>query len=412
MSTSSIDLSAGLAPKGIDLSAGMTPVAPQALDLNNRLGQGTYQMTGQSGETVSVPYAQVQQAAQMGYGFADDANRFRYSKDNAADPNRATNFSPAAGDPRGSVGYQQQMEQSAPLPLQVVGGIAKGGGTLARPALDAMDYAATGNTQDVGSMLEARTPAEKVGKYGTIAAAAAPAVVAAPVATVGGIAGGALGAGAGQLIGKATDMSPGAADLLSDTLGLAGGAGGAVSARPLVGALDFDAQKQAAGSLLQSVAGDANKVPVQLDASSDPALRLMDWQKKTNLGPTVNKFLNRITNPNQGPLTYEDARDFYQLLGKMSVDENNNLAPAVRRDVTKLVVGLKSDIGDAAETVGRGADYYQGLGDYARAAKYQDWYDSAKDALAGPVVKGAAYGIGGAAAGGVAYKVWQFLTGK
>jgi hypothetical protein len=193
---------------------------------------------------------------------------------------------------------------------------------------------------------------------------------------------------------------------------LAGGAGGATGARPLVTALDFNAQKQAAGALLQSVAKDANKVPVQLENSQDAAVRLMDWQKKTNLGPTINKFLNRITSPSQGLLTYEDARDFYQLLGKLSVDETNKLAPSVRRDVTQLVVGLKQDIGNAAATVGKAADYYQGLGDYATAAKYQGWLDSAKDFLTKEGGKAIAKGVGAGAGGAAAYGLWKWITGK
>lgn len=416
MSTSTIDYDALAAQHGGSAQIDYDALAAQhggsasnaGLDLSNKQGQGTYQMKEQSGQIVAVPYGQVQQAAQMGYGFASDADKFRFAKDNAADPNKTTSFSPAANDPRASLEYQQQMERNSSLPMQVVGGIAKGGGTLARPVLNAMDYATTGSTQDVSPMLEARTPVQKVGKYGTIAAAIVPAAVTAPLATAGGVVGGTLGAGAGQVIGKATGMSPGATDVLSDTLGLAAGAGGAVGARPLVSALDFNARKQAAGALLQSVAHDANKIPVQLDNSADAAVRLMDWQKKTNLGPTINKFLNRITNPNQGPLTYEDARDFYQLLGKMSVDETNKLAPSVRRDLTQMVVGLKQDIGSAADTVGRAADYYQGLGDYARAAKLQDWYNYAKDTVPGPLIKGVA---GAAGAGGV-YSVWKWLTGK
>ncbi len=45
-----------------------------------------------------------------------------------------------------------------------------------------------------------------------------------------------------------------------------------------------------------------NWVPVSLDNASDGALRLMDWQQKTNKDPTINKrFLNRITSPKLGP---------------------------------------------------------------------------------------------------------------
>lgn len=152
--------------------------------------------------------------------------------------------------------------------------------------------------------------------------------------------------------------------------------------------------KQQAAGLLQSVAHDANQVPVQLNNAGDAALNMMDWQKKTQLGPTVNKFLNRITNPKLGPMTYEEARDYYQLLGNLSSDETSKLAPPVRRDLVQMVVGLKQDIGDAADTVGRASDYYQGMGDYAQASRLGEWYDAAKK-YALPAALGAAGLAGG-----------------
>jgi hypothetical protein len=176
----------------------------------------------------------------------------------------------------------------------------------------------------------------------------------------------------------------------------------------LASKLSPTAMKQSASELFQSVAQDANKVPVQLENAGESALKLMDWQKQTNLGPTINKFLNRITNPNQGPLTYEDARKSYQLLGQMSADEQSKLAPAIRRDLTQMVVGLKQDIGNAADQVGKAADYYAAMKDYRTASNLQDWYTYAKDTLAGPVAKGVAASAG---AGGV-YSLWRWLTGK
>ena len=173
-------------------------------------------------------------------------------------------------------------------------------------------------------------------------------------------------------------MSPGATDVLSDTLGLAGGAAGAMGAQPLVGALNSTARKAAAGELFQSIARDANQVPVSLNNSGDAALRLMDWQKKTNLGPTLNKFLNRITNPNQGPLTYEEGRDFYQLLGNMSANDKMNLPPTVVHDVNTMLEGLRIDVGNAASVVGRGGDYEAAMNQYQRAAQVQDAMDTVK----------------------------------
>ena len=73
-----------------------------------------------------------------------------------------------------------------------------------------------------------------------------------------------------------------------------------------------------------------------------------------------------------------------------------------------MVTGLKQDLGDAADQVGRAADYYKGSGDHAKGAKFQEWVDYAKETLAGRVAKSAA---GAAGVGGV-YSVWKWLTGK
>lgn len=149
---------------------------------------------------------------------------------------------------------------------------------------------------------------------------------------------------------------------------------------------------QEAGKMFQSIAKDANSTPVSLDNSSDAALRLMDWQGKTQLGPSINKFLNRITKPKAGPLTYGEARDFYQVLGRLSADETSKLPPAVQGDLAKMVNGFKTDIGNAADQVGRASDYYQAMGDYATAMRLKGWYQFArKVATRGVLGSGVAY---------------------
>ncbi len=158
------------------------------------------------------------------------------------------------------------------------------------------------------------------------------------------------------------------------------------------------ALKEDAGQLFSAIAKDANQVPVTLNNSADAALKLMDWQKKTQLGPTINKFLNRITSGKQGDLTYEEGRDFYSLLSRMSADEQSKLAGPVKYQIQKLTAGLKQDIGDAADTVGHAADYYKAMGDYARAMKLQDWYELAKKYAIRGAVAAAGWGLVGAGA--------------
>lgn len=168
------------------------------------------------------------------------------------------------------------------------------------------------------------------------------------------------------------------------------------------------AMKEDAGALFQTIAKDANKVPVVLDNSQDAALRLMDWQKKTQLGPTLNKFLNRITNPKLGPMTYDEARDFQQLVSKMSAEETSKLAPTVQFQVKRLAAGLKADVGNAAGEVGRAADYYKAMGDYHKAAQLQEFYDLAKKYM----TRGALLAVGGGLAGTGAHFAQEYLEGK
>lgn len=132
--------------------------------------------------------------------------------------------------------------------------------------------------------------------------------------------------------------------------------------------------KQQAGKLFDAVAQDAGNVPVALDNSKDAALRLMDMQRVTNLGPTVNKYLNRITKPNAPDLTYNEARDFYSALSEMSWGDRLTLNPKVQYLSRQLVRGLKTDIGNAADQVGQAANYYQAMGQYARAARLKAAY--------------------------------------
>jgi hypothetical protein len=127
-----------------------------------------------------------------------------------------------------------------------------------------------------------------------------------------------------------------------------------------------------AAQKFEEVGNVAKDVPVSLTNSSEAAIKLMDWQKKTQLGPTINKFLNRVTSPNQGPLTYDEARGFYKILGRLSADEASKLPDPVKYDLTQMVRGLKQDIGDAAGTVGKGDQYYSAMQEFSKAKKLED----------------------------------------
>jgi hypothetical protein len=172
--------------------------------------------------------------------------------------------------------------------------------------------------------------------------------------------------------------------------------GGVAGAANKIGKLIPSAER--AGQNFQETMSAAKDVPVTLNKASEGALKLIDWQKKTQLGPTINKFLNRVTNPKLGDLTYQEARDFYQLLGRLSADEASKLPPAVRFDLTKMVIGLKQDIGTAAQAVGKGDQYYSAMKEFAKAKKLEDISDATKDLIIEALKRAAPLGFGGYAA--------------
>lgn len=130
----------------------------------------------------------------------------------------------------------------------------------------------------------------------------------------------------------------------------------------------FPSKARASGNF-NAVSAAAGDMPVDLTNSQPAILKLMDWQKTTNLGPTLNKFMQRITRPGQGPLTYDEARNFYQTLGNLSVDETNKLPKTVKYELKNMLGGLKQDIGNTAQNAGAGAQYYDAMNEYRNASQ-------------------------------------------
>ena len=90
----------------------------------------------------------------------------------------------------------------------------------------------------------------------------------------------------------------------------------------------------------------------------------------------------------------------------MSFDETSKLAPPVQRNLAEMVSGLKTDIGNAADQVGRAADYYQGLERLRQSLKIpRAGYGAVKDSIAkqGAKTKTAAAGARGAVGAGTVY---------
>lgn len=82
-------------PSGSIVHLGQSPAAPSLTD--NPRGEGTYQLS-KGNATIGVPYSNVDQALNSGYGFANIGEDERFRKDRAYDPNPNRPSSPFVGD--------------------------------------------------------------------------------------------------------------------------------------------------------------------------------------------------------------------------------------------------------------------------------------------------------------------------
>lgn len=198
------------------------PSTAPSVDLSNKQGQGTYAMWDTAGHKLEVPYGQVQTAAQQGYKF-----------DTNPTPEAGYFGQPSMGlTPEKQYQKDHAYDKNGPSAMQQVGtGIAKGGMTLVSPAAHLMQATIPENERTpLAHAFDADTPLEKVGKWGTIGGVMAPAAIAAPVATAGGLVGGTLGGMAGGAAARKMGLNENQTEILSDVGGMAGGVAGSMAA--------------------------------------------------------------------------------------------------------------------------------------------------------------------------------------
>ena len=137
-----------------------------------------------------------------------------------------------------------------------------------------------------------------------------------------------------------------------------------------------------AGDNLNAVSQAAGTKPIDLAAPGQSALNIMRLAKSGGSMPkVVNDFLRRVTDPNQGPLTYDEAREFYSNASRISADEMGRLTPVMTRALGKFTSDLGSSIAQAAEDAGAGGQYRAGMNEYAAAAKNAKRAELIKDVI-------------------------------
>jgi hypothetical protein len=174
------------------------------------------------------------------------------------------------------------------------------------------------------------------------------------------------------------------------------------------------AQKARAGQAFQDVSSavGSHTVPMTDDLSGS----LMNYQKLVDTGSsrsaTVNRLLQRVTDPSKGPLTYDEARLWQSNVSRLSADESMRLTPQMKRVVGQIANNLSSAVSATAESGGKLEQFQDAMQGYRRASQIQNIHDSVLDALKEHGLKGLIYGAGTGIGGGVLYKVIKDALAK
>ena len=234
--------------------------------------------------------------------------------------------------------------------------------------------------------------------------AAVKALAAAPLTTLAGTGAGVAAGGAasvgGKYVAEKAGATPDQAQLVGDVAGISAGLGAASLARRAMDALPNFAR---AGENFGKVMSQARQEPVDIRGPGKVALRIQELADRGAPMPqVVRKFLVRVTDPERPELTYEEARDFYSNISRLSANETQRLTPVVAAQVTKLRVALDKALEDTAARVGQAPAYRSAMTEYARAAKLRSTAEKASDVMVRKVLPS---GVAGAAA----YKGYQLF---
>lgn len=165
------------------------------------------------------------------------------------------------------------------------------------------------------------------------------------------------------------------------------------------GAAGLIPNTERAGAALNEVMGAAKNIPVDLSATGDAALKAAKLAESGGSMPKVIRdFLRRATDPEKGPMTYEEARDFYSNATRLSADEAGRLTGVMKKQLTDFTVALKEATREAAARAGKGQKFDQAMKEYRNAIQLKDAKEKitemAKDALTKVVIPtGAGYAI-------------------
>lgn len=160
--------------------------------------------------------------------------------------------------------------------------------------------------------------------------------------------------------------------------------------------------KSLAETNFKTAMGRAANEPVNVGASGQKALDIQEFASRGGSQPKVIRdFVKRMTDPDKGPLTYKEARDFESNASRLSADETKRLTPQQRRNIGEFRALLHEEVQAAAERAGAGTEYSRGMKQFSNAMKTRR--------AAGQALK---YGGRGAAGPAIPWLAWRALRGQ
>jgi len=172
---------------------------------------------------------------------------------------------------------------------------------------------------------------------------------------------------------------------------------------PAVGIAEKIPSAARAGAKFESVMKAAGKTPVNVEKVGEAGLRAKELvERGSSPVQVINKFMSRVTDPEKGPLTFEEARDFYTNARMNMMERWKNVGGPMWRQVTIFKEALGDAIEDAAKEAGKLEEYQDAMKEYRSAMRLKKLglgalaYGAGKGAtslpLVGPAIKGAVKG--------------------
>ena len=192
----------------------------------------------------------------------------------------------------------------------------------------------------------------------------------------------------------------------STAAGLMGPEEGASAAEKISNALPTTSTKGAVQGFKELQGAIGNHTVAMTDRLANSLADIKDAvDTGSTLPPVINKFVTRIADLDEGPLTYKEARQFYSNVSQLSASERMAAKPNDLRLIQEFKHALGETVSDTAANAGRLQQYQGAMSDFANAKQWQGRFEAMSDVAKKAVIRS----IEGALAGGGGYGAYRVL---